>query len=317
MSIPSQNEILVPFLQVLQDGQPHTRSDILASLTGRFNLTEADLETKRGNQRIIMSRIGWCDAYFNKAGFITKEKHPKDNMQDVFRITMTGQNQLARHAQRIDVGYLQSFYQGKVYRGAGSSDTTSDAELDLFERLDKLPNPFTVFHSVSWIGQGTSSTIGEIDFLIAHPDYGILVLEVKGGDISIEREGNINVWYSRSRGGRLNEIKDPCGQADRNRWQLREYIENNSLTKRFRYALFPAVAVPDSQVDTDIRMDCRSDIFIDHRHINHLENRITSIFKYWQHHADGANSQIDGQPAINALIDVLVPQRKQIGRAHV
>lgn len=310
MPIPTQNEILVPFLETLRDGQAHTRAQIIYDLAKRFNLSQEELNDTSGNHFTIINRVGWCDAYFNKAGFISKEKQSKNNMEDVFRITITGQNQLRHHASRIDVGYLQSFYQGKIYRGAGSSDTTSDAELNLFERLNKLPNPFTVFHSVAWIGQGTSSTIGEIDFLIAHPDYGILVLEVKGGDISIEREGNINVWYSRSRGGRLNEIKDPCGQADRNRWQLREYIENNSLTKRFRYALFPAVAVPDSQVDTDIRMDCRSDIFIDHRHINDLENHIISIFKYWQHHADGANSQMDGQPAINALIDALVPQRK-------
>ena len=56
MPIPSQNEILVPFLDILRDGQPHTRADMLQSLAQRFSLTEAELQAKRGNQRVIRSR---------------------------------------------------------------------------------------------------------------------------------------------------------------------------------------------------------------------------------------------------------------------
>ena len=309
MPIPSQNAILVPFLETLHDGQPHTRAQILEALSKRFNLTDTELAMKRGNQRVIMSRIGWCDAYFNKADFISKENHPRDNMQDVFRITMTGQNQLNRHIQRIDVAYLQSFYQGKVYRGAGSSDTTSDAELDLFDRLNKLPDPFQAFHSITWVGQG-NRTVGEIDFLIAHPDYGVLVLEVKGGDITVEREGNRNIWYSRDYYGNIHEIGDPCQQGERNRRELGEYLRRNLDTKRYKYAVFPAVAVPDSQVDKDIRMDCRASMFIDHRHLDDLPDRLLSIFKYWQYHADANNQTMDGQLAIDALVDALVPTRK-------
>ena len=230
-------------------------------------------------------------------------------MQDVFRITIVGQNQIRKHIRRIDVGYLQSFYQGKVYRGAGSSDTTSDAELDLYEKLNKLPDPFVVFHSVSWIGRDTRS-VGEIDFLIAHPDYGLLILEVKGGEVFIEREGNHNQWYSRDYFGNLHEMGDPCSQSERNRRELSEHLRNNRITRNYSWALFPAVALPESQVDDDIRMDCRSEMFIDHRHIDDLGNRLISIFKYWQQHADRGNQQFSGQGAINALIEDLVPTRQ-------
>src|SRR5688572_19829848 len=109
MPLPSQNEILIPFLETLRDGQAHTRAQIIFNLAKRFQLTPDELNDTSGQHFTIINRIGWCDAYFNKANFITKEKHPKDNMQDTFRITMTGQNQLSRHASRITVGYLQSF----------------------------------------------------------------------------------------------------------------------------------------------------------------------------------------------------------------
>lgn len=309
MPIPTQNEILIPFLEILRDGQPHTRAQILYDLAKRFNLTQEELNDTTGNHFTMINRVGWCDAYFNKADFISKEKHPKNNMDDVFRITSTGQNQLSRHAQRIDVGYLQSFYQGRIYRGAGSSDTTSDAELDLFERFNKLPAPFQAFHSITWVGQG-NRTVGEIDFLIAHPDYGVLVLEVKGGDVTIQRDGNRNVWYSRDYYGNLHEIGDPCQQAERNRRELGEYLRRNLQTKRYKYAVFPAIALPDSQVDKDIRMDCRASMFIDHRHLDNLEARLIEIFTFWQQHADEKNQQFSGRDAVQGLIDVLIPTRK-------
>lgn len=309
MPIPSQNEILVPFLETLRDGQARTRSQIIFALAKRFQLTEDELNDMSGRQFTVINRVAWCDSYFNKAGFISKEKHPKDSMEDVFRISIVGQNQLHKHAQRIDVGYLQSFYQGKIYRGAGSSDTTSDAELDLYEKLNELPEPFVVFHSVSWIGRENRS-VGEIDFLIAHPDYGLLVLEVKGGEVFIEREGNHNQWYSRDHFGNVHKLGDPCSQSERNRRELGEHLRNNRVTRQYQWALFPAVALPESQVDDDIRMDCRSDIFIDHRHVDNLSDRLIDIFKYWQLHADRDNQQFSGQSAIDALIQDLVPTRQ-------
>lgn len=311
MPIPTQNEILVPFLETLAGGQPHTRDEILFELARRFDLSEAELTETTGPHITMINRVGWCDAYFGKAGFITKEKHPKDNLRDVFRITPVGQMQLQRHADRIDVGYLQSFYRGNVYRGAGSADTTSDAELTLFEQLDKLEPPFTVFHSVTWFAtKGRYGSVGEIDFLIAHPDHGVLVVEVKGGELSIEREGNRNQWYSRGHFGTIHEISDPCEQAERNRRHLQDYLATHQLTRSHRYALFPAVAAPDSVIGNDIRPDCPTDIFLDMRHMDALKERLLSIFAYWSQRADRANQQMDGQPAIDALVEALVPSRK-------
>src|SRR5258708_20688919 len=104
-------------------------------------------------------------------------------MQDQFRITSLGVRELNYHAGDITVGYLQSFYRGKVYRGAGSDDATSEAELELYECFENLPDAFTVFHSVKWFAK-TKETVGETDFIISHHQHTLLHIEAKCAHVS-------------------------------------------------------------------------------------------------------------------------------------
>ncbi|RMH55618.1 MAG: NERD domain-containing protein, partial [Bacteroidetes bacterium] len=53
---------------------------------------------------------------------------------------------------------------------------------------------------------------GEADFVILHPDYGMLVIEVKGGGVTWDRAKNR--WFSEGRHAR-NPIADPFRQAQR------------------------------------------------------------------------------------------------------
>jgi hypothetical protein len=300
MPIPSQNEFLLPFLTILSDGQTHTRASLLSRLTAHFALSPDDVQAMSGRQVTLVSRVAWCDAHFCKAGFVDKHPHHSDSQQDAFRITTLGIRELNRRPEKITVGYLQGFYRGKVHRGAGSDDTISDAELLLVEAFEKLPEPFTVLHAVKWFAR-TLGTVGEIDFLVAHPDYGVLIMEVKGGDIRIEN----GHWFS----GR-HPIKDPCEQAERNRRALRDWLEVDPRTKGVAFALFPAVALPDSRVAGHIRPDCPEDIFIDTTHLHDLENRLLAIFRYWQSRADARNARMDGARAVDALLNLLVPTRR-------
>jgi len=312
MPVPSQNDFLLPFLTILSDGKTSTRSQLLYQLGKQFKLTQDDLNQMSGNQFTIVNRVGWCDAHFVKAGFASKKQHLTDNLQDEFRITSLGVRELGRRnrkdAQPITVGYLQSFYRGKVLRGAGSDDTTSDAELALYAAFEKLPDEFTVFHSVKWFAK-SKGTVGEVDFIIAHAQLGVLVVEVKGGVISMERRGNSHVWVSTNYFGEPFTINDPCEQADRNRRNLREWLKDDPRTRNIPFAVFPAVALPDSRVDRDVRPDCPEAIFLDIRHVNDVERRIREIFAYWQPRADQANQRMGGEQAVKALVDLLVPTR--------
>ena len=304
MPLPSQNEFLLPFLHILSDGQSYKRSQMLYKLAQHFEINEAAAQQMSGNQFTLVSRLAWCDVHFVKAGFVDKRQHHSDSTQDEFRITTLGIRELNRRADNITVGYLQGFYQGNVHRGAGSDDTISDAELLLYEAFENLPDAFTVLHAVKWFAR-TLGTVGEIDFLIAHPDYGVLVTEVKGGIITLEK----GRWYSTGQNGRTNEIKDPCEQAERNRRALSDWLDNDPRTKGIPFALFPAVALPDARVSGHIRPDCPQDIFIDMTHLHDLEKCLLSIFRYWKSHADARNAKMGGKPAINALVSLLVPTR--------
>ncbi len=300
MPIPSQNEFLLPFLNLLSDGQTLTRSQLLFRLTKHFGISEDEAQAMSGSQFTLVNRLAWCDVHFVKAGFAEKRPHPSDSMQDAFRITSLGIRELNKNPEKITVGYLQGFYRGRVHRGAGSDDTTSDAELLLYEAFEKLPAAFTVLHAVKWFAR-TQGTVGEIDFLIAHPEHGVLIMEVKGGDIRIEN----GRWFS----GR-HEIKNPCEQAERNRRALGDWLESDPRTRNQRFALFPAVALPDARVAGHIRPDCPQNIFIDMTHLHDLENRLLAIYSYWKPRADARNDRMDGQRAVDALVGLLVPTRR-------
>ncbi|MEQ8676534.1 MAG: NERD domain-containing protein [Aggregatilineales bacterium] len=304
MPIPSQNEFLLPFLTILSDGQSYTRSQLLFKLAKHFDISEDEAQAMSGNQLTLVSRIAWCDVHFVKANFVEKRQHHSESLQDEFRITTLGIRELNRRANKLTVGYLRGFYMGNVHRGAGSDDTTSDAELQLYDAFEKLPKKFTVLHAVKWFAR-TLGTVGEIDFLIAHPDYGVLIMEVKGGDINIAN----GRWYSTSQTGRTNEIKDPCEQAERNRRALGDWLDSDPRTKGIPFALFPTVALPDASVSGHIRPDCPQDIFVDMNHLHLLEDRLLSIFRYWQSHADARNVNMGGKRAVDALVDLLVPTR--------
>ncbi len=194
----------------------------------------------------------------------------------------------------------------RVLRGAGSQDTTSAAEVDLLQRFDKLPAPFTVIHSVKWLGHEREKygrTVGEADFLVAHPDHGVLVIEVKGGRVAVQK----GMWTSTDRNGQVHEIHDPLAQADRSRRALSVWLENHEKTRGFRYALFPAVILPDSEVKIDIRPDAPKELYIDIHRVERLEKSLLDIFAYWKKHADHKNTVMGGVNAVNALVELAVP----------
>ena len=81
-------------------------------------------------------------------------------------------------------------------------ETESNAERQLFERLrDETPDEIVAFHSVAWQlpGKNGRPEQGEADFVLAHPDYGVLTLEVKGGTVRYDAQAG-QVVHDREEG---------------------------------------------------------------------------------------------------------------------
>ena len=92
-------------------------------------------------------------------------------------------------------------------------DPRRRAEISVYNRLRDQLKDFTVFYHCPWYDENAprGSSDGEADFVVAHPHWGFVVLEVKGGIIS--RDENTRIWRSRNKPGRVHEIKNPVEQA--------------------------------------------------------------------------------------------------------
>lgn len=107
------------------------------------------------------------------------------------------------------------------YGGRLDESIKSSAERRVYDVLrTSLPKEYTVLHSVSWIARNSNDFAldGEADFLLVHPLYGILVIEVKGG--GIEFDAHSGEWFSSDRSGNKHRIKNPFWQATNAKHQI-------------------------------------------------------------------------------------------------
>ncbi len=76
---------------------------------------------------------------------------------------------------------------------------------------DGLSDDYEVLYGVSWTlpTEGRASADYEADFIVAHPDRGLLVIEVKGGELLYEN----GVWYRLSGEDKERLPKSPVDQV--------------------------------------------------------------------------------------------------------
>lgn len=94
-------------------------------------------------------------------------------------------------------------------------------EAKVYEALKtQLDNNWTVYSNVIW-ANSTSKSVrdGEIDFIVSHPKYGVLVLEIKGG-MQIVFHPETDSWNSIDANMSGHSIKNPYEQARSNKYSL-------------------------------------------------------------------------------------------------
>jgi len=174
------------------------------------------------------------------------------------------------------------------------SDVTSNAERRLFDLFrDEFSNDFVVFAGIKWLASSRGKAKdGEADFIVAHPSYGVLVIEVKGGGISCEN----GKYFSTDSSGRKHEIKDPFAQAKHNKDVLWDKLRDADSTRGFRWKLGHAVALPDITVNNNLALDAPLDIVIDSERTRGLKQAIIDIFEHYG---------LDETPMGDAAVEVL------------
>ena len=116
------------------------------------------------------------------------------------------------------------------------------SERIVFDAIKKnLPDEWYVFHSFDYVTRDLNRKRwdGEIDFLLYHPEKGMLVIEVKGGAISY-RSGQ---WYQEDR------PIEPVEQAKHNKYAVMRLLQDSlhrSIPLKFAHCVcFPSCGVEE------------------------------------------------------------------------
>ncbi|KYC35810.1 hypothetical protein WA1_05800 [Scytonema hofmannii PCC 7110] len=194
------------------------------------------------------------------------------------------------------------------------SDVNSKAEKLLYQAFQKqLSDNFTVFHQVRWQARNirNGAKDGEIDFVITSPDLGILVLEVKGGEIYYNgREGN---WYSNQM-----RIKDPFQQACTSKHNLINRLKELSYWKSLWIPIGHAVAFPDVEVNGSLPLDAPRNIILDRTDSNNLSGWVQEALNYWRGENPPTNRSRNSfdVKSIKDLIKVIAPNPRKLPSHH-
>jgi hypothetical protein len=180
--------------------------------------------------------------------------------------------------------------------------TASPAERLMFRELNtQLGEDYLVLHSVRWVAnRGGRHQDGEADFIVAHPDQGVLVIEVKGG--TIRRDGPTDSWYTKSWNGSEEQLKlSPFVQVERTMRALAEKLQTTHATMGFTYPLARTVAFPDVLVtDEMLGVDIQRSMIIDSSNVFLMAKTIRAAMA--QSPGPGP-----GPAGVSALLDLVRP----------
>lgn len=149
----------------------------------------------------------------------------------------------------------------------------------MFHVLSKLPDTYYVFHSFSIISvsdDGMSES--ETDFVIFHPDKGILCIEAKAGNVRYEN----NEWLYGS--GKKMSHNGPFKQASGNMHKLMDYIDECGYEKvrikcKFQFAVwFPSVTQRHFD-QVFLPSDADRQLILYRDSMENIQNEIERIFK--------------------------------------
>jgi len=178
------------------------------------------------------------------------------------------------------------------------------AEVRLYDALkEQLGRGWLVFYSVAWLApaRGGSTPDGETDFIVAHPNKGVLLIEVKGG--AIRYDALRRQWISTDRNGDDHDI-DPFRQVVKSKYALLEKLKGlRSLAGQwidlYHCVAFPGVARPRQAISPD----APPAIIIGADDLDNLSNRIEEILRYYQPASNDAREP--GQHLLHELTDLV------------
>jgi hypothetical protein len=190
--------------------------------------------------------------------------------------------------------------------------TESSAERRLYEGfLEQLDDVYVVYHSVDWVigGRDGRPEEGEADFVVAHPELGLLVLEAKGG--TIVYEPGSRSWVQRGRGGAHHLDEDPFHQAKDEMHSLVRILEAQPGWERWKPSYGFGVAFPDGYYTQAAHPGAPPEVALDRDDLPRLAERVVEVMRYWSR--PGRRFGAEGMEALGLAlgfrVEIRVPLR--------
>ncbi len=174
--------------------------------------------------------------------------------------------------------------------------TESSAERRLYEGfLEQLDDAYVVYHSVDWVLAGRDGPDeGEADFVIAHPELGVLALEAKGGALTYDPA--TRRWSQSGRSGTHRLDEDPFAQAKDEMHSLMRILDAQPGSEGWRPSYGFGVAMPDGRYDREAHPAAPAEVVIDRDDLHRLAERVPEIFDHWSR--PGRRFGADGMEAL-------------------
>ena len=175
---------------------------------------------------------------------------------------------------------------------ASLNQLKSQAEARVYKAFaSQLDDKYLVLYSVPWLREGGRVPQEvESDFVIVHPDHGILVVEVKGGGIL--HDPVMGKWASIDRDGRYHEIKNPFEQATTGKHELIKELRELPKFPKLRICLGHAVLFPDITSKREFQGRAFRPELLGTRHdVENITRWVDEIYSYWSGR-DGACSSL-------------------------
>lgn len=172
-----------------------------------------------------------------------------------------------------------------------------ESEREVYTVLLGLPNDWYVFHDVAWQSSTAGETgDGQADFVLMHPTKGIIVLEVKGGGIEVDRGQYVSV----DRNGIRHVIKNPFAQARTSKHVLLDYLK--SCIPGLPYvAMAHGVVFSDVTDPPRLGPEAPAEIVIDRRGLRDIAAAISRLLEH-----SGRSCQLEARH-VERIISLLAP----------
>ena len=185
--------------------------------------------------------------------------------------------------------------------------TDSAAERRLYEGfLEQLDDAFVIYHSVDWVVGGRAGRDeGEADFVITHPELGLLALEVKGGRVAYDAA--TKRWTQTGHSGTHGLDEDPFHQSKGAMHSLVRILEAQPGWDRWKPSYGFGVAFPDGTYDTAAHPGAPAEIVIDRHDLARLAERVPEVMRTWAR--GGRRFGAEGMEAVSKALGFSVEIR--------